>query len=88
MAAQIITAEQISKQFIIGHEAIGRYNTLREEVSKKTRKLFSFPSRMAAKNTSPVKEVFFALNDISFGVEQGERLGYHWPQWGWVNPRC
>jgi lipopolysaccharide transport system ATP-binding protein len=75
MSSQIILAENISKQFIIGHEATERYSTLREEVSKKTRKLFSFPRRLAGGHSSPAKEVFFALNDVSFGVEQGERLG-------------
>jgi lipopolysaccharide transport system ATP-binding protein len=75
MPSQVIAAEQISKQFIIGHEAVERYSTLREEVSKKTKKLFSFPGRMNSMYATPAKEVFFALRDISFGVEQGERLG-------------
>ena len=75
MASRIIEAEQISKQFIIGHESIGRYSTLREEVTRKTRKLFSFSNQVTRRHVSSEKEVFFALNDISFGVEQGERLG-------------
>ena len=75
MSSQIITAENISKQFIIGHEVTERYSTLREEISKKTRKLFSFPGNLAATHASPAKEVFFALHDVSFGVEKGERLG-------------
>ncbi len=75
MTSQIIEAEQISKQFIIGHESIGRYSTLREEVTRKTRKLFSFSNHITSSRVASEKEVFFALNDISFGVEQGERLG-------------
>ncbi len=75
MASPIIEAENISKQFIIGHEATERYSTLREEVSKKARKFFSFPKRLTNGQTKPTKEVFFALNDISFEVEQGDRLG-------------
>ena len=35
--------ENISKEFIIGHEAAERYTTLRDEISKKTKKIFSFP---------------------------------------------
>src|SRR5258707_15860491 len=75
MSSTIIEVEHIAKQFIIGHEGIGRYNTLREEVSKQTKKLFSFPSHLENRKGLAVKEVFFALNDISFKVEKGERLG-------------
>jgi lipopolysaccharide transport system ATP-binding protein len=75
MSSNIIEANHISKQFILGHETAERYSTLRDEVSNKTKKLFAFSNRKLKKFEGPAKEVFFALNDISFGVEKGDRLG-------------
>jgi lipopolysaccharide transport system ATP-binding protein len=71
----IIEVENISKQFIIGHEATERYSTLRDEISTKTKKIFSFSKTEANKKRLPTKEVFFALKDVSFRIEQGDRLG-------------
>jgi len=71
----IIRAENISKYFVIGHEAPERYKTLRDEVSKRTKKLFSFPAGQTANRAQPTKEVFQALKDVSFTIEQGGRLG-------------
>jgi lipopolysaccharide transport system ATP-binding protein len=75
MASTIIEVEHIAKQFIIGHEGIGRYSTIREEISKQTKKIFSFPKRFESRKSTSLKEVFFALEDISFKVQKGERLG-------------
>jgi lipopolysaccharide transport system ATP-binding protein len=71
----IIEVENISKQFIIGHEAVEKYTTLRDEFSKKTKKLFSFSNDSFDKKQQATKETFFALKDISFRIEQGDRLG-------------
>jgi lipopolysaccharide transport system ATP-binding protein len=75
MSSQIIKVEKVSKQFIIGHEVSERYSTLRDEISKKANKLFSFATNMANKNKKHEKEVFFALQDINFEVEHGDRIG-------------
>jgi lipopolysaccharide transport system ATP-binding protein len=71
----IIEVENISKQFIIGHESAERYTTLREEISKRTRKIFSFPGKTLPGKKQSSKEVFYALKDVSFKIEQGDRLG-------------
>jgi lipopolysaccharide transport system ATP-binding protein len=73
--SSIINVENISKQFIIGHETNERYTTLRDEISKRARKIFSFSKSSSSLVSKPSKEVFFALNDINFSVEQGDRLG-------------
>ena len=73
--SSIIEVENISKQFIIGHEYTERYTTLRDEISKRARKIFSFPNGGSEKRNQPSKEVFFALNDINFKINQGDRLG-------------
>jgi lipopolysaccharide transport system ATP-binding protein len=71
----IIKVENISKEFIIGHEVAERYSTLRDEISKKARKVFSFDSIGSRKGGQPKNEVFLALKDISFDIEQGDRIG-------------
>src|SRR6185312_14163236 len=71
----IIKVEDISKEFIIGHENVERYTTLRDEISKRTKKLFSFPFSNARKRVQSVNEVFSALKDISFEIEEGDRVG-------------
>ncbi len=73
--SSIIEVENISKQFIIGHEAAERYTTLRDEISKKTKKIFSFANGKLKIKPQSSKEVFFALKDVSFRIEQGDRLG-------------
>ncbi len=52
----IIKVEDISKEFIIGHENVERYTTLRDEISKRTKKLFSFPFSNSRKRVQSVNE--------------------------------
>jgi lipopolysaccharide transport system ATP-binding protein len=73
--SSIIEVENISKQFIIGHEANERYTTLRDEISKRAKDFFSFSNRETRRKQHASKEIFFALKDVSFRIEQGDRLG-------------
>ncbi len=73
--SKIIKVEHISKQFVIGHEAAERYSTLRDEISKRTKKIFSFRKYSFRSQGQPTREIFHALRDICFDVEQGDRLG-------------
>jgi lipopolysaccharide transport system ATP-binding protein len=71
----IIKAENISKEFIIGHESAEKYTTLRDEISKGLKKIYSFPSQTQNRGNHLRKEVFPALKDISFDIEKGDRVG-------------
>lgn len=76
--ASIIQVTNISKSYIISHEGgKERYSALRDVVANKAKKIFSFPKRLtpegARKQTST--EEFWALNDINFEINQGERVG-------------
>jgi lipopolysaccharide transport system ATP-binding protein len=73
--SSIIEVENISKQFVIGHEAAEKYTTLRDEISRRTKKIFSFSGGRSDINHHSTKEDFFALRDVSFRVGQGDRLG-------------
>jgi lipopolysaccharide transport system ATP-binding protein len=69
----LIEIENISKQFIIGHEATEKYTTFRDAVSRGAKKIFSFSGK--GSSATPTREVFHALSNISFNVEQGTLLG-------------
>lgn len=71
--SSIIEVEQVSKRFIISHEGVSQYTALRDEISQKAKKIFSFLKPGQTANVS--KEEFWALQDISFKVEQGDRVG-------------
>ena len=50
-------------------------------MAQKAKKIFSFPSslrggsRLLSGKQSPYKEEFWALKDVSFKIEQGDRVG-------------
>src|SRR5205809_5588247 len=73
----VIKSEHLSKKYIISHQQKEKYVTLRDVIAKKARSLFK--SRDHLNNTHSrhlaKKEEFWALNDVSFKIEQGDRVG-------------
>jgi len=68
----IISIENVSKKFIIGHEEKEKYTALRDVIAKKASNLLSFGRNKAPKSST---EEFWALKDVSFNVNQGDRVG-------------
>lgn len=66
-----IRVENLSKKYTIGHEKQERYTALRDVISNKVKNVF----KSAGKNTSSYTEEFFALKDVSFEIQQGDRVG-------------
>lgn len=69
MSHGIIVAKNISKKFYISHEGSQKYTALRDVISNQIKNVFK-------KNaTTSSTEEFWALNDISFSINQGDRVG-------------
>ena len=77
MSNSIIEVNNLSKSYTITHEGRERYTALRDVMAQKAKKIFSFPSSLRGGTTkqSPYKEEFWALKDVSFKIEQGDRVG-------------
>src|SRR5205085_8475191 len=68
-----IDVRELSKSFTIKHESKERYTALRDVIAKKTKRIFSFPGWKAS--PAVTKEKFWALKDINFDIQQGDRVG-------------
>ena len=70
MSKPIITVEHLSKSYILKHQNTERYTALRDVLTNAAKGLFR-----AEKPQQPSKETFLALNDISFEINEGDRVG-------------
>lgn len=70
MADSIIKVEHLSKSFVIAHEAKERYTSLRDVIAQQAKQMLGRRPR----NTG-TREEFWALNDVSFEIAQGDRVG-------------
>jgi lipopolysaccharide transport system ATP-binding protein len=72
----VITVENISKKYIIGHQTQERYTTLRDALANGAKR-FTDKLRhpFAAPESDPTHEEFWALKDVSFDIQQGDRVG-------------
>ncbi len=72
MGDTVITVENLSKSYILKHQNKERYSTLRDDIANKAKSLFGSRSSDINKQS---REIFWALTDVSFNVNQGDRLG-------------
>ena len=74
----VIKVENLSKKYIIRHETEHNYVALRDVIADKVKGVFRSAGNIIGKS-SPTekekKEEFWALNDLSFDVNDGDRLG-------------
>lgn len=72
----VIKTEHLSKKYVIRHQQKESYTALRDVMAEKTKKLFNTIRRLD-NNSSGIqkKEEFWALKDVNFEVNQGDRIG-------------
>jgi lipopolysaccharide transport system ATP-binding protein len=79
MSEPIIRVENLSKKYVIDHQEVDRTLTLRDAIAKRTRSLATKLNPLAQNSTFNVKnsskEDFWALKDVSFEIQQGDRVG-------------
>ncbi len=71
MSHTVISVEHLSKSYILRHQKRESYVALRDVLTNKTKSFF----RKKNNDGFISKEEFLALDDISFEVKQGERVG-------------
>ena len=67
MSDTIIKVENLSKSYLLKHQNKQSYSTLRDEIAGFL--------KAKDKGVSKSDELFWALNDVSFDVKQGDRVG-------------
>lgn len=71
----VISVKNLGKSYVLKHQKTGGggYVSLRDELSEGLRGLFH--GRSVRENRSNTEETFWALDDVSFDVKSGERVG-------------
>ena len=74
--SSVISVENLSKRYIIGHQKQERYTTLRDVLANGAKR---FTDKLlhpfAAPQNDATHEEFWALKDVSFDIQQGDRVG-------------
>ena len=71
MSNSIITVENLSKCYQLKHQNTQQYNTFRDLISGKARNLIKSETKIDYKKS----EEFWALKDVSFEINEGDRVG-------------
>ena len=70
-----IKVENLSKKYVIRHQSREKYTALRDVVVSSVKNIAKGLIHKPSHSTNNTKEDFYALNDVSFEIKQGERVG-------------
>jgi lipopolysaccharide transport system ATP-binding protein len=74
--ASIITVENLSKKYIIGHQRQESYSSLRDVIASGAKRILRNLITPSGKGSGdPLHEEFWALNDVCFEIQEGDRVG-------------
>ena len=71
MSNKVITVENLGKKYVLRHQNAERYTALRDVITNKAKSVFKSSSAIPQSST----EEFWALDDVSFDVNEGDRVG-------------
>lgn len=69
MSYTAIQVEHLTKQYVLRHQQVGSYTALRDVLVDRVK------SYSRGKFSSNTKETFLALDDVSFSIQSGDRVG-------------
>jgi lipopolysaccharide transport system ATP-binding protein len=74
MSDTVIKVEHLSKKYLIGHQAnVGKNGSLRTAMTDGVKSIANIFSKRTVEDST--HEEFWALNDVSFDIKQGDRVG-------------
>jgi len=72
----VIAVENLSKKYIISHQKRERYTALRDVLANGTKRLtYKLTRPFAVPENDSTHEEFWALKEVSFDIQQGDRVG-------------
>lgn len=72
----VISVENLSKRYVIAHQRSARFSSLRDVLADSAKRMaHRFVHPFATPALDPTHEEFWALKDVSFDIQQGDRVG-------------
>jgi lipopolysaccharide transport system ATP-binding protein len=75
MSDTVIRVDNLSKKYVLGHKEES-YKTFRGAMTGAGKSLVNVFNPRAKKESKSSKDEFWALNDVSFEIKQGDRVGF------------
>jgi len=79
MSIAVIKAEHLGKKFIIGHQQTEKYTALRDVITNNVKSAWAKTTGLVKgtnrRDENYTEEEFWAINDVSFQINQGDRVG-------------